>query len=340
MTARLLWLDAARGLSVLAMFAFHLGWDLGHFGHIDPDIPYSEAYKTFGHAIAASFLFIAGFSLALAHGGGFRARAYGRRLALIVGAALLVSGATYVAFPSSFVFFGILHCIAAASVIALPFLLAPWPVALGAAALFLAGPELFVSPIFDSNWLQWLGLSTSEPMTQDWRPLFPWTGALLLGVAVGKLPLPVNGERAGVRGEGNSPERTTQKDSADFSIPPNPQAPHPNPLPTSGERGWLTFLGRHSLIIYLAHQPLLFALFTAIVVVAPPSLDTVDFVASCEARCIEEGGKREVCYDGCLCTALEAVRSKALDGVTDQEERGRRLDEIAQRCVSNVNVNE
>jgi len=333
-------LDGARGLAVVAMIVFHSIWDLSYFGYAPANLPWSTPMRLFGHSIAFSFLFIAGVALTLAHRDRIRWRPFWRRFAIVAGAAALVTIGTYIVFPSGFVFFGILHCIAAASVIALPFLLAPWPVALGAAALFLAGPELFVSPIFDSNWLQWLGLSTSEPMTQDWRPLFPWTGALLLGVAVGKLPLPVNGERAGVRGEGNSPERTTQKDSADFSIPPNPQAPHPNPLPTSGERGWLTFLGRHSLIIYLAHQPLLFALFTAIVVVAPPSLDTVDFVASCEARCIEEGGKREVCYDGCLCTALEAVRSKALDGVTDQEERGRRLDEIAQRCVSNVNVNE
>lgn len=327
-------LDAARGLAVVAMIVFHSIWDLSYFGYAPAHLPWSAPMRLFGHSIAFAFLFIAGVALTLAHRDRIRWRAFWRRFAIVAGAAALVTIGTYVVFPSAYVFFGILHCIAAASLLALPFLRAPWAFALVAAALFLAGPELFASPVFNSNWLQWIGLSTSEPMTQDWRPLFPWAGALLLGVTAGKLPLPVYGERAGVRGEGVLWDRKTQKDAADFSVSPNPQAPHPNPLPINGQRGWLLFLGRHSLIIYLAHQPALFALFTALAFVAPPPIDTADFVASCEARCVEAGGKRKTCYDGCLCTALEAVRSKALDGVTDEKERGRRLDEIAQRCVA------
>ena len=38
-------LDAARGLAVVAMFAFHFIWDLGHFGYIDAEIPYSKGVK-------------------------------------------------------------------------------------------------------------------------------------------------------------------------------------------------------------------------------------------------------------------------------------------------------
>ncbi|MEF3365889.1 heparan-alpha-glucosaminide N-acetyltransferase [Methylocystis sp. 9N] len=306
-------LDAARGLAVVAMIVFHSIWDLSYFGYAPATLPWSAPMRLFGHSIAFAFLFVAGVALTLAHRDCIRWRAFWRRFAIVAGAAALVTIGTYVVFPSAYVFFGILHCIAAASLLALPFLRAPWPLALVAAVFFLAGPELFASPAFNSNWLQWLGLSTSEPMTQDWRPLFPWTGALLLGVAVGRAILS-HGEKAGAGGEGVLPQA-------------------PRLVATSAERGWLFFLGRHSLIIYLAHQPLLFALFTALVALAPPPIDTADFVASCEARCVEAGGKRKICYDGCLCTALEAVRSKALEGVTDEKERGRRLDEIAQRCV-------
>ncbi|MFO1104161.1 MAG: heparan-alpha-glucosaminide N-acetyltransferase [Methylocystis sp.] len=300
-------LDAARGLAVLAMVVFHLIWDLAHFGYAPANLPWSAPVKIFGHSIAFAFLFIAGVALVLAHRDHMRWPAFWRRFAIIVAAAALVTAGTYVAFPKAFVFFGILHCIALASLIAVPFLLAPWPAALAGGAFFLVGAEFLASPIFNADWLQWIGLSTSEPFTQDWRPLFPWAGALLLGVAAAKLPLPVYGERAGVRG---------------------------GPLPVNGKRAWLTFLGRHSLPIYLVHQPALFALFLGLAYLAPPAIDTTDFVASCEARCFEEGGEGKLCHDACECTAREAISSKALAGVKDEAERGRRLNEIAKRCVS------
>jgi uncharacterized membrane protein len=304
---RWLALDAARGLAVMAMIVFHLIWDLSHFGYAPATLPWSAPVRIFGHSIAFAFLFIAGVALVLAHRARMRWPAFWRRFAIIVAAAALVSAGTYVAFPKAFVFFGILHCIAVASLIAVPFLFAPWPVALAGGAFFLAGGEFLASPVFNADWLQWIGLSTSEPMTQDWRPLFPWAGALLLGVAAAKLPLPVYGESAGVRGD---------------------------PPPASGARTWLPFLGRHSLLIYLAHQPALFALLLGIAFLAPPAIDTTEFVASCETRCMNEGGEGKICHDACTCTAKEAISSKALAGVADEAERGRRLNEIAQRCVA------
>lgn len=300
-------LDAARGLAVLAMVAFHLIWDLAHFGYAPATLPWTAPVKLFGHSIAFAFLFIAGVALVLAHRDHMRWPAFWRRFAIIVAAAALVSAGTYVAFPTSYVFFGILHCIALASLIAVPFLLAPWPAALAGGAFFLVGAQFLSAPAFNANWLQWIGLSTSEPLTQDWRPLFPWAGALLLGVAAAKLPLPVYRARAGTRS---------------------------GPLPVNGVREWLPFLGRHSLSIYLVHQPALFALFLGLAYLAPLPTDTTDFVASCEARCFEEGGEGKICHDACACTAREAINSKALAGVTDEAERGRRLNEIAQRCVS------
>ncbi len=63
---------------------------------------------------------------------GFDRRKFLRRLALVGGAAGLVSLATYLAFPENFIFFGILHAIALGSVLALPILRAPlWLVVIG-----------------------------------------------------------------------------------------------------------------------------------------------------------------------------------------------------------------
>ncbi|MEK8091355.1 heparan-alpha-glucosaminide N-acetyltransferase [Methylocystis sp. IM3] len=296
MTARWGALDAARGLAVVAMVAFHLIWDLAHFGYIERTIPWSAPVKAFGHSIAFAFLFIAGVSLVLAHRKGIRWGSFWRRFGIVAGAAALVSVGTWIVFPSAFVFFGILHCIAAASLLSAPFLLLPWPAALAAGALFLAAPHVAASPVFNSSWLQWLGLGTVEPLTQDWRPLFPWAGAMLLGVGAARaFALPQGG--AGVKG--------------------------------------LDSLGRHSLLIYLLHQPLLFGLFTALIAVAPPADDMRDFVAQCVSGCVAEGSERGFCRKACACTAEEAQRDKAFAGARDDAERGRRLQEIAAGCVGN-----
>jgi uncharacterized membrane protein len=305
-TARLPGLDAARGLAVLAMFAYHFIWDLGYFRYVDPAFPYTPGFKAFGHAIAASFLFVAGAVLVLAHGDGMRWRSFARRLAVLTGAALLVSAGTYAAFPKSWVFFGILHCIAAASLLALPFLRASWPAPLAAALAAAAAPMVLSSPVFDAPWLQWVGLSTVAPLTNDYRPLLPWSGALLLGVAAARL----------------------RRASAPRARPARAPA---------GFRGAsvLGFLGRHSLALYLLHQPAFFALLYGAALVLPPSAPdgTADFVAACATRCGAAGGAADFCRASCLCTAQEAAR-RLLENSADEAERARRLDEAARDCAA------
>jgi uncharacterized membrane protein len=286
-------LDAARGLSVVAMVAFHLIWDLAHFGYIARSIPWSAPVKAFGHSIAFAFLFIAGVSLVLAHRDHIDWRAFWRRFGVIAGAAALVSLGTWLVFPAAFVFFGILHCIAAASLVALPFLFLPGPAALVAGALVFALPYVFSSPAFNADWLQWLGLGTREPMTQDWRPFFPWVGATLLGVAAARL---------------HAPTLTTAKGNA------------------------LTFAGRHSLAIYLLHQPLLFAIFSGLALLTPAPGETQEFVAACERGCRAHGTSQASCHKACVCTAEKAIGEKILAKARDEGERMRRLQEISLRC--------
>ena len=307
-------LDVSRGVAVVAMVAFHFIWDLGNFGWIDSAIPYSRGVKIFGHCIAFAFLFIAGASLALAHDGGRNWPRFWRRLALIVGAAALVSAGTYVVFPDAFVFFGILHCIAAASLVAAPFLLAPWPAALIGAAAAAIAPTLLANAAFNTTALSWIGLSTIEPLTNDYRPLLPYTGALLLGVTATKFmrreipPSPAGGERR---------QDAASDDGAATRA--------------------LTFLGRHSLLIYLAHQPLLFAGFMALAtIVAPPGRDS-GFLAACEAECLAQGAGDATCHAGCLCTQTQAD-SGALTEAHNDDERAARLRAIAQKCMSDASA--
>ena len=106
------------------------------------------------------------------------------------GAALAVTVATYFAFPESYIFFGILHCIAVSSVLALPFLRLHPALTLAAAVFCLVAPRIFTNPALDAPWLDWLGLGASDPVTNDYVPIFPWFGLALIGVAAGRLMLP------------------------------------------------------------------------------------------------------------------------------------------------------
>lgn len=222
--SRLVWLDMARTLALLAMIGFHFVRDLEVFGAIPPGTTAQGSWTIIARLIAGSFLFLSGASLVIAHRTGFRADAWAKRLAMISGAAALVTVATYLAVPDRFVYFGILHCIAASSLIGSGLLFLPaW--ALSALVLLIfAADELWGGALFGSVWLAWTGLGVTVRPSLDFLPLIPWAGVFLAGMACAKA-LPV-----------------TQWDL---------------PIRPSGLARWMTWPGQHSLAVYLLHQPVL-----------------------------------------------------------------------------------
>ncbi len=155
-------LDIARTVALIGMAIYHFTYDLEMFGHLAPGTAVTGFWAIFARLVAGSFLFLAGISLWLAHGRAIRWRAFARRFAMIAGAALLVTLATRLALPESFVFFGILHSIAAASLIGLAFLRLPAGLTLAAAAGILAIARLPHNPAFDAPPSS--GRSVSRPM--------------------------------------------------------------------------------------------------------------------------------------------------------------------------------
>ncbi len=159
-------LDLLRGAALVAMAVYHFTWDLEHFGYVHPGMTEFGAWKLFARSIATTFLFLVGFSLVLAHADGIRWPAFRRRLAMIVAAALAITVVTWFTIGEGFIFFGILHEIALASLLGLAFLRVPWPATLAFAALVVAAPHFLRNPVFDHPVWWWLGLSSHRPLFQ------------------------------------------------------------------------------------------------------------------------------------------------------------------------------
>ncbi len=222
-TTRVPGIDALRGIAITAMVAYHFAFDLAHLGvtawnfYRDPFWLHSRT------VILSSFLLLAGVSLVLADRAGTSTRHFWKHVGRIAACALLVTAATLVVFPRSFIWFGVLHAIAVSLVLARPLVRRPW-LALTAGIVVIVAGNVWSAPLFDTRALGWIGFATRRPFTEDYVPLFPWTGVVLVGI-----------------GAGHALAR------ADFR--------HVRRL--DGAPRMLRVLGRHSLAVYMIHQPIL-----------------------------------------------------------------------------------
>jgi uncharacterized membrane protein len=305
-------LDAARGIALAAMIVFHCAFDLDSLGlaqiHID-----APSWRWFARIIAGSFLALSGVSLVIAHGRGMRWRAYLRRLAVLGGAAAAVTLATWFAMPEEFIFFGILHAITVASVVGLAFLRAPWPVTLLGAIAALILPSLASSPIFDAPSWRWIGLGTVVPRTMDYEPVFPWVAPFLFGMA-----------------------------GANFLFSSFATSAAASWKPSAWPGQILSWAGRHSLAIYLIHQPLMFGTLALVAQALSsngqiPKEEDRPFLDACRATCLYRNNDNKVyCRGYCACTAEELKRQGLWAAVLSEQltpDQHGRLAEAMQLCA-------
>jgi len=234
-TGRYQAVDVVRGGAIALMIAYHLCFDLAYFGLLHTDMYRDPFWIVARSLIVTLFLLTVGVSLYLATRGGVRWPRFWRREGRIAAAALAVSAGSYLVFPRSWIFFGVLHFIALASLLGLAFRrLGGANLALGAALVLLGITA--AHPFFDQPMWQWFGLMTHKPVTEDYVPLLPWFGVVLLGLRLGQW----------LYGRKDVPAWARRENGR-------------------GAVRALAFAGRHSLLIYLAHQPLLFGLLWLVV---------------------------------------------------------------------------
>jgi len=308
-TPRIPLVDLARGVALMAMVVFHFAYDLSFFGLTDVDVPSEPGWRWFARIIAGSFLTLVGVSLVLATRGGLDRAAFLKRLAMVAGAALLVTVATRFAMPQSYIFFGILHHVAVGSVLGLAFIRAPAIVLIVAAALCFALPVLVDHPALDAAWLDapwlaFLGLSPIAVRSADFVPVFPWFGCVLGGMALARLVLAREALPGWARW--NSDNRLARL---------------------------LRWCGRHSLAFYLIHQPLLIGaimLAMQILPVTPPQERAlrITYQRTCETlripdpacaqsyACTVAALKREGLWRGVLGNALTAQERERTTALT------------------------
>ncbi len=223
---RLQWVDALRGLAIVLMVVFHFCYDLTYYRLVSFDFYNDPFWLHFRTLILGLFLFVAGVSIWLANHKKLKWFLISQRLLLISASALLISVVTWFQFGERYVYFGVLHFIAVSSLLALLFIRLYWPTLI-MAVLFLFLGQVELDWFDSSRWHHVIGLMTYKPSTEDYVPLLPWFGVVLLGVFFIQFI-----DRHGI---------------------------HISLKPSIFLKAF-SVIGKYSLIIYLLHQPVLFSL--------------------------------------------------------------------------------
>jgi uncharacterized membrane protein len=155
----------------------------------------------------------------------------------------------------------------------------------------LAAQPVRAGPFFDAKILWWTGLGTFEPPSNDYQPLLPWLAVVLLGVAAGTWLL----RRGQARGDESDHAATGANRESQHSARDDGVAVKS-----------LAFFGRHSLVFYLVHQPLLFGFFALLALFAVSPGQERLFVRQCAEQCFREAAEPDLCDCTCTCSVARA----------------------------------
>ncbi len=249
-------LDRLRGVTVASMILYHAVWDLVYIFHMEWKWYESLLGHVWQQSICWTFIFLSGFCWQLG-------RKRMKRGLLVFGMGLLIMGATMFLAPGQRIVFGVLTCIGSCMLLLIPLekLLAKIPAPAGIWGSFLlfilfhgvssgflgfGALSLLQMPAFlyRDYATAYLGFPKPDFYSADYFPLLPWLFLFLAGFFCFRFlketdrlkwleaPWHLTGKKRGGRF------------GAFLRLP---------------EQG-LAWAGRHALLIYMLHQPLLYAI--------------------------------------------------------------------------------
>ena len=215
-------LDAWRTLAIVLMIVYHFLFDLYIFGVLSAAQLFSTPLNILERFICCSFIFLAGASARFS-------RNNLRHGLTVLAAGVIVEIGAFAAGQT--IRFGVLMLLGT-SMVLYHFLgkllqkLPAWTLALGSAILFFATRQWTTQTTVTLKWLYPLGFMYPGFHSADYFPLMPWFFLFLTGTVSGGWCL-------------------SHRDNKLLTAP----------LPK-----FLTWPGRHSLIIYVLHQPVLYGI--------------------------------------------------------------------------------
>ena len=227
-------LDTLRGMTLVSMMAYHACWDLVWFWGKDWAWYRSEWAYLWQQSICWTFILLSGYCFLMG-------RKPWKRGAMAFGGGLLVTAVTLVAMPETPAIWGVLTFLGSATLLTVPlknlFLrLDPRLGLAGSFSLFLLlrdvsdgflgfeGIHLLALPerLYRNLFTAWLGFPAEGFVSSDYFGLLPWIFLFWTGLFLYRL--------------------------------------HPGEAKTGLRVPGITAMGRHSLLVYLLHQPIIYGM--------------------------------------------------------------------------------
>jgi len=236
-TSKRIWeLDALRGIMILCVVFIHLCFDLDYFLGID--LVKNPIIQLIMDRCGMSFVVLSGLCATIGR------RSFRRGLQ-VFGCGMLMTAATAICLPSQTIVFGVLHCLGLCMLL-YPLLrraveripprlglflffllfLCCFRIATGQTVGLFGWRITLPAALYQTPYLFWLGFPNPQFASADYYPLLPWVLLFLAGSCFGRL----------LR-QGPVPACFTRPHSRVLAV-----------------------LGRHTLCIYLLHQPVCFGL--------------------------------------------------------------------------------